>query len=256
MGCKCTNNSTEDSDIVIDKNPQTSSEIPYIGISKKLIGDTMNKTNQQNIALYANNNVNLSINSPVSLRKRVILNEIPYNFTYQILQYINDVRLNPIEFSHIITSQIEFIEDNLIYSTNKGKFIFYKEGICQIGLIKGKEAFIDIANKLCMRKPIEKLEYKEDLCMNVSNDMADWVNKHYLEVYLEEKSSYLSYEHFGFHFDLGCVDALTSVVLQVVDDNLFNCQRRNNILNEKYRYIGISYKKINNYFCLYLSFAG
>ena len=37
MGCKCTNNSTEDSDIVIDKNPQTSSEIPYIGISKKLI---------------------------------------------------------------------------------------------------------------------------------------------------------------------------------------------------------------------------
>jgi hypothetical protein len=92
--------------------------------------------------------------------------------------------------------------------------------------------------------------------MQISNEKDDWVNKDFLESYLEDKSSYLSYKYFGFHFDLGVVDALTSVVLQVVDDNCFNFQRRNNIFNPNYQYIGINNKKIRNNFCLYLSFSG
>jgi len=103
---------------------------------------------------------------------------------------------------------------------------------------------------------LNELEYKEDLCMNISDDIDDWTNKLYLEKYLEEKSQYLDYEYFAFHFDLDVICPLTSVILQVVDDNNFNFQRRNNILNPIYKYIGIVNKKIGNRFCVYLTFAG
>lgn len=103
---------------------------------------------------------------------------------------------------------------------------------------------------------LNSLEYKEDLCMQISGDVDFWTNKLYLDNYLEDKAEYLPYKYFGFHFDLDAVCPLTSAVLQIVDDNFFHFQRRNNILNKDYKYIGVTNKKIGNNFCVYLTFAG
>lgn len=168
---------------------------------------------------------------------------------------INLARTSPEEFSKLIIDEIANIYENN-KDSSKGSYLFIKEDICKIGLLKGKEAFINAADKLCQNSKLPPLEHKDELCMQISKEKDDWVNKEYLEPYLVEKSSYLQYKYFGFHFDLGVVDALTSVVLQIVDDNLFNTQRRNNILNSNYKYIGISNRKVENSFCVYLCFAG
>jgi hypothetical protein len=121
--------------------------------------------------------------------------------------------------------------------------------------MRGKEAFLEAAEMMSLREVLPPLEYHEDLCTQISNEKEEWVNKTFLENYLEEKSKYLNYKYFGFHFDLGVVCAMTSVVLQIIDDNSFHFQRRNNLLNANYKYIGITNKKIGNSFCVYLTFG-
>lgn len=184
-------------------------------------------------------------------------------------------RTRPSEFAKLVIEQVAYIKEynkttksiytpkrnsshNIDSEDNNRKnfsYVFLKDEICKIGLIKGKDAFVEAANMLSLLNPMNPLTYQEDLNMQISDDKDDWVNKDYLELYLEDKSSYLPYKLFGFHFDLGVADALTSVILQIVDDNCFNYQRRNNILNPMYQYMGIVNKKINNHFCVYLTFG-
>lgn len=171
-----------------------------------------------------------------------------------MIDIINLARTNPYSFSKNIIDHMQFIKEN-DRKNMKGSYILIKEDICKVGLIRGKVAFTEAAEMMTMQPSLNPLEYREDMCMQISNEKEDWVDKEFLESYLEEKSSYLNYKFFGFHFDLGVVDPLTSVVLQIVDDNLFQFQRRNNILNPIYKYIGISNKKIDNRFCIYLTFA-
>lgn len=166
-------------------------------------------------------------------------------------------RTKPYEFAQIILDEIPYIQSlqNSSKRVNKGNYIFQKNEICKIAIVKGKDAFLEAAEMMSLRECLPPLEYHEDLCMQISNDKDEWVNKTFLEKYLEEKSVYLNYKYFGFHFDLGVVDALTSVALQIIDDNSFHLQRRNNILNPNYKYIGITNKKIGNSFCVYLTFG-
>ena len=155
-------------------------------------------------------------------------------------------------------SMTEHIKDNE-KKHKRSNFIFEKEDICKIGLIKGIDAFKEAAEMLVMRQnnePLHPLEYKEELSMQISNDKEEWTDRSYLESYLDEKAVYLKHKYFGFHFDLGVVCPESTVALQIVDDNSFNFQRRNNLMNPLYKYIGISNKKIGNSFCLYLTFAG
>lgn len=201
---------------------------------------------------------------PYKLGNKIILREgkfisnyfhiVPYNFNKSMIDIINLARANPCSFSKNIVDQIQYIKEN-DRKNSKGDYVLLKEDICKVGLIRGKEAFIESAEMMSVQPSLSNLEYREDMCMQISNEREDWVDKDFIESYLEEKSSYLNYKYFGFHFDLGVVDPMTSVVLQIVDDNLFSFQRRNNILNPNYKFIGISNKKIDNHFCVYLTFA-
>lgn len=164
-------------------------------------------------------------------------------------------RTNPLEFSKLIIDQVPFIYEN--YKKHKKvNYFIRKEEICKVGLIRGVEAFKEAAERMTLGDRLPPLVYKEDLCMQIPSEIEDCTNKLYLDNYLEDKAEYLNYEYFGFHFDLDVACALTSVVLQIVDDNLFHFQRRDNILNPLYKYIGVTNKKIKNSVCLYISFAG
>ena len=136
------------------------------------------------------------------------------------------------------------------------KFVFIRDDICKVSLIKGKDAFLQAAELLAMEECSDELEFRKELCLEISDNKQKWTDKEYLEEYLEDKANNLDYKLFGFHFDIGVSDPLTSIVLQIIDDNVLNFQRRNNILNRNYKYIGVSSKKIEGSFCLYVTFAG
>lgn len=172
-----------------------------------------------------------------------------------MIKFINLVRTKPVDFAKIIKDHIPYIQENT-RKHKKSNFYIQKPNICKIGLIKGPVAFEEAAERLILGDLLEPLEYREDLCMQISSEREDWTNKVYLDHYLQDKAEYLNYSFFAFHFDLDCVCPLTSTVLQVVDDNCFHFQRRDNILNPEYKYIGVTNKKIGNSFCVYISFAG
>lgn len=198
----------------------------------------------------------------------------PDNFIEEIFEQINLLRSKPYIYSQKILNSLGYIKstnksnDNIDIKNNKhisdnsnneycsNYFSYYvKQDICKIGLIKGQRAFVETAELLAIQDSIDLLIFKKDLCIEIPDNKSEWINKTYLETYLQEKAKNLNYSKFGFHFDLNCVCPETSVILQVVDDNTFNLQRRNNILNPEYKYIGISSKKINNNYCVYLTFA-
>lgn len=172
-----------------------------------------------------------------------------------MIRFVNLSRQKPFLFAKLIVDQLPFIIENTLDNRKKGNFILLKEEICRVGLLKGKPAFIEIAEELAMQDTLEPLELKEEMCLQIPNEIEDWVNQSFLESYLQEKFNFMESSEYGFHFDLGVVDPLTSVILQLVDDNYFNFQRRANILNPSYKYIGVSNRKIGNNFCVYLTFS-
>ena len=48
---------------------------------------------------------------------------------------------------------------------------------------------------------------------------------------------------------------MLSAVLQIVDDTPFKGQRRSNIQNNQFKYIGISHRKVEDEYCFYFVFA-
>lgn len=172
-----------------------------------------------------------------------------------MIKYINLARQKPFLFAKLIVDQLPFISENTADNKKKGKFLLVKDEICRVGLLNGKPAFIEIAEELAMQESIEPLALKDEICLEISSEIENWVSQSFLESYLQEKFSFIETSEYGFHFDLGVVDPLTSVVLQLVDDNYFNFQRRANILNPNYKYIGVSNRKIGNNFCVYLTFS-
>ena len=79
----------------------------------------------------------------------------------------------------------------------------------------------------------------------------------FIKIKKNEFSDINKYKLFGFHYDNGSIHSEISIILQLVDDNDANGQRRNNILNRDFKYLGVSVGKIKpNRFIVYLSFAG
>jgi len=187
---------------------------------------------------------------------KIILNEPDANFNNILLTYINKARNSPKEFSNLILECADYILKNPKISSSS-KYVFFKDKISKIGLKRGKPEFCDAAALFGNLWKVNKLELDEDLCITIPDNIKIWTDRDYLMQAIENKRNKLAskYEEFAFHFDLGTIDPKYSVLLQLVDDNDFNYQRRYNIMNPYYNYIGITSKKIENQFCVYLLFA-
>ena len=154
------------------------------------------------------------------------------SFNTNLLKYINLARTKPYEFADHIIDSIKYIKVN--EKTGKGnEFIFNKDDTCKVNLIKGKSAFIEAAEILAMQDCLTPLEFKEDLIIEIPNDKKLFIDKTYIEEYLNKKLDSLEYKLLGFHFDLGVSDPLTCVVLQIVDDNVLKCQTKKQYIKPK-----------------------
>ena len=134
------------------------------------------------------------------------------------------------------------------------KNVFAKDNTYKVGLIEGKSSFIKAAEILALKESILPLEVHEDLMISIPDGKVSIYDKPFIEKYITKKFESLNFKLFGFHFDLG-IDELSSVILQIVDDNVNKQQRRNNILNPNYKYIGISSKKLGSVNCIYIAFG-
>lgn len=230
------------------KNSNMSNSIQYESFN--------NKDKQKN---------NQTIDNTSYISNKFYLKGFPIDYEYKLLEYINQVRQTPYLFANNILDYISHITKlpnmnqsyNLSNISNSSVFYFIKENECKVELKQGKQAFIDSSEELIkLDSTLCPLRLNQKLSIEIPDDRELWCNKDYLEREIQKKFDSLDFEYIGFHFDFGIVNPLISVILQVVDDNNLNFQRRNNILNENFKYLGISIRKINNSACTYFTFAG
>lgn len=106
---------------------------------------------------------------------------------------------------------------------------------------------------------IPDLEIRENLVIPLPKDTSVLKNIDYMANQFVTKKIGLSgvYNYFGFHSEIGLRNAELSCFLQLLDDNNLNRSRRKNILNSKFKYVGISIGRLDdNEFAIYCLFAG
>ena len=126
-----------------------------------------------------------------------------------------------------ITEVVELMKDNIIFYSidNKGRKVIY--------VMRNK--------KIIVQSNAYKLSLDKDYISRCIDDIR--------------KSTKNRYDIFDFQYDISPNPVLSTIV-QVVDDTNANFQRRNNILSENVRYVGISFGEIKKgIFCFYLLFA-
>ena len=102
------------------------------------------------------------------------------------------------------------------------------------------------------------LKMEKELEINIEDETEECTSLEYIKSVFTKKSESLkgSFDIVGFHYDKSVDNAEVSAVLQIVDDTGANNVRRNNILNRKAEYVGISVCCVKeNVYCFYLVFG-
>ena len=101
---------------------------------------------------------------------------------------------------------------------------------------------------------------KNELCLPFPKvNISDCNRESYLTSMLSLKNEELKkcgIEMVNFHYDIMIPNPELSVMLQVVDDTNSSYQRRNNIMSDVIKYVGISFGEVKKgIYCFYLLFA-
>lgn len=137
------------------------------------------------------------------------------------------------------------------------KYIYEREGEQSIMLSKGKEAFLKCVEVLQRKEKIRHISFKKELNIHIPDDKELWADRGYIERQCNDKrQEFPSMDESAFHFDIGSSNPEVSLILQLVDDSSFKGSRRENLLNNDYKFIGISNFTQGNISCSYFFLSG
>ena len=153
----------------------------------------------------------------------------------ELIEEINRFRANPIGYADKIRQHMKYITKG-----DDGKLI-YKDGDTKAALTKGEEAFNSCIEILSRISPLPPLEASEEYRVEVPDD-AEAQIKQGSTLFGELKRS-CPHKNLAFFLDIGSTKIETIIVLQLVDDTKNNGNRRNNLIDQKFKSIGISMKK-------------
>ncbi len=175
------------------------------------------------------------------------------DYPEKIVNIINTIRQNPKVYADVIEDSIKniILEDNN-KDPAKPKLI-YKEKV-KVALTRGEQAFREAAQELRNMSPIPPLEFKEEMCIPLPDNEKDFKDSNYLRNKVKEILA--KNVRINVFFKEMVKIPQVSVLLMVVDDNGKNSgKKRRAILNENFKYIGITYRFIGKTFISYFSFS-
>ena len=173
------------------------------------------------------------------------------DYPKKMLELINKIRANPSSYADIVLNGINNIIINQDFDETKPKII-YKNKV-KVALSKGEQAFHEAAEILKEMQPLPPLEFKDEICVPVP-ETEEELNDH---SYLKKQINIIQENN---NIDLFFKDLVklpeVSTLLMIVDDNEKNPgKKRNALLNEEFKYIGISNKFIGKKFIAYFTFS-
>lgn len=179
-------------------------------------------------------------------------------FAQKIVEEFNSARTNPLLYADKIEQHMKMVD--VMKTNQKAKIHFYNnDNYPKINLAKGEQAFKECIKILRNLKQTKPLELVNELAIQPPDKPEHINSKEIMVESFKNKRQEVgdNYKHLGFHYDNGALNAEISAILQIVDDNNSNTQRRSNILNPKYKYVGVSAAKVKvNRYYIYLTFAG
>jgi len=188
------------------------------------------------------------VDASVNQKKKKKKGEVdPKAFVGELFEEINKFRQNPASWADKIKDHMQYIK------TKEGKLI-YENGDFKTALNKGEDAFksaIDIVSKT---SPLPTFEHSDEYKVEVPDDVEVQAKQH-TALFNELKKANQN-KNFGFNLDISNPNAEIILLLQLVDDNKNNGNRRNNFLNPNFKTVGISMKKgKGKHWTFYITFA-
>ena len=171
-----------------------------------------------------------------------------------VINLINKIRINPKDYANIIEESMKNIVEEESETDSSERTIIYKSEI-KVALFKGREAFEEAANELRNMEPMEPLEFREENCLDLPDNIEDYDNSNFLKNKVKEKLENNIHINVFYKERVNIPDI--SVLLMIVDDRKKkdSGKKRKAILNRDFKYIGITSKYIDNIFIAYFSFS-
>ena len=141
--------------------------------------------------------------------------------------------------------------------TYDGKEIYDEANGAKIALIRGKDAFEDCISFLLNLEAIPPLCLSKEISIEIHEDIEreKLLEKKFMTEAINKIKRTFKLKQLNFHYDYGSSNPEISSVIQLVDDNMSNLYRRNNILNPNFNYVGITLTQIRNKkFLVYCTF--
>ena len=175
------------------------------------------------------------------------INELPEdNFSKYIFEQINKIRRNPKEF----IPKIEESKKNI--TTDKNGRLIYRSKV-KVALNKGLPVFEDAILFLEKTEPMDELKFSLKISVPAPQNEDDIKNKNYLKEKIEEINQNDKIVQAYWRDIIN--DEETNFILMIVDDNGPKSNKRKNIFNPKFKYIGIRSVKIGKSFACYITLS-
>ena len=220
--------------------------------------------NKNSFMKFENNLINsyrgeLSTNN--ALKKNGTLNSNLESTTFNsqiqnnIIILINKLREDPSSFIPIIDKYSQMIQFN-----TKKKHYYIIVNNFHIILNQGQEVFQETKNFLLNIKPVNKLNYFEDLNFNFPNNVNDCDSDNYIQSEIDriKNESRIKFSEISVICNKNVLNEEYIIVSNLIDFDNEDKINRNILLNGKFKKIGINFGKINddkNIYCIYMSFG-
>ena len=237
MGCQCNNQKKEEENTELSQdNKDQKDEIFGLGNQAEIDPEYLIEKNNEN-------------KNQLGFEKED--KNIKYaDYPQKMLELINKIRENPNSYSDIIIQEIK----NIItqdYDETKPKII-YKNKV-KVALFKGESTFHEAAEILKNMAPLPPLIFKEEICVPLPETEEELNDNNHLKNQIDiirENNNVDVYFK-----DLIKLPEVAALIM-IVDDNEKNPGRkRNALLNEEFKYIGINNKFIGGKFLAYFTFS-
>lgn len=171
------------------------------------------------------------------------------NYSTDIFQIINKIRLKPQQYADFIEDSMENIVES---GEDENKKICFKKQI-KVALNRGEPAFREAAKKLREIDSLPPLIFKEELCVPLPSSQSDIMNTNYLKNKVTQMRQSIKIDAY---FKELVKSPKISALLMMVDDNMENSgKKRMLLLSNELKNIGISSGFVDGTFVAYYTFS-
>ena len=258
MGCQCANQKeSELDDELMKKN----------SLEEELEKEQNNNNSFQKEGVFGLTNQENAVETPLKESKNANENNEMHNnqeniqnnkngkysdYPEKMLELINKIREKPSSYAEIIEESINNIIEEPNEEDENNPKIIYKQKV-KVALTRGEPAFREAAERLREMSSLPPFELKSDICVPLPENEEQIRDSSYLKEQVKIIREKTKVD--VFFKDLVKIPEV-SALLMIVDDSGKNPGRkRQAVLSNDFKYIGISSKFVGKTFIAYFTFS-